>query len=1018
MRSAAYAWRFATRMSRRALAAGFLVGLAGFLPATANAQATTLPSGFGETTLASDFEFTLPNDFGGPVAVDWAPDGRMFIAHKYGWVQVRETNGRVSMLLDLSAKVNSYFDRGLIGIAVDKDFASNGYLYLLYSHELNPLDPDSPDPMASRLTRVTVNPDNSLQNPDDPENVILGTESDAPCHEPDNTLDCIPGDSFFHSVGTVRSDPVDGTLWVGSGESHGHGVDALSYRPYDVESFAGKLIHIDRNGHGLPGHPFCPGDTDLTHVCTKIFASGFRNPIRFTLRPGRGPAVGDVGQAAREELNLVEPGKNYGWPCYEGPIHTPLYESEPRCQQEYAKEGTPEALTPPAWSYANPLNPDDGASIIAGPVYAGPNYPAGYAGKLFVGDYAAGWIKLLTIDANDQVTAVTDFATGAGSLVDLELMPNGDLAYVDIGYGGKPAAVHRITYANGNLQPTPVATATPVEGIPPLAVQFGSDSTDPEGDPLTYQWDFGDGSAVRMAADPIHTYTSAGVYLARLTVDDGTGRFPNTRLRIEVGGNQPPSAAITAPVDGSTYRGGEIVQLSGSGTDLEDGDLPGSSLSWQIVLHHGDHIHDLATESGATAEFTPLQDHDADSRYVVKLTVRDSAGRSAVGSVQVLPQTIDLMLTSTPPGAPLTYADSAPLGAPVQRTAAVGFRATIEAAPSFIYQGRTYRFANWSDQGTRKHVITVPATDTVLDASYEREVPPETSISDGPAGLTSINAPVFWFSSDDAGSEFECRLDDGAFLACTSPFQTGVLPDGNHSFAVRAADPYVGTPDPTPAARSFTVDSTAPGTVFFRTSVPASPSRRNGPSIVGDAETDSQVWLYDNADCSGGAVSGGPASDFASIGLRVWVPDNSVTELRAVAVDAAGNRSSCSSELVYIEDSRAPAATITRGPTGKTTDRTPTFRFRSNEMGSSLQCRRDDRDWKPCASPFTLRRLRLARHVFRIRAIDSAANTSVSVRRRFTVVARRVPVAANRSQPRWTLRVPARARSPWRLGLF
>src|SRR4051812_47523025 len=255
----------AQRILRRAgpaWAVGTLV--AGILIAGSSAaHASVLPTGFGETTIASGAD--------APTAMAWAPDGRLFITQKGGAVLVRAPDGTMKTLLDISAEVNDYVYRGLVGIAVDKDFASNGYLYLLYSHELEPKNPDSPDPMASRLTRVTVNTDNTLQSPGNPETVILGTESNANCPEPDNTLDCIAGDFYFHSIGTVRSDPADGTLWIGSGEAHPHAVDSLSYRPYDPTSFAGKLIHVDRNGHGLTGHPFCPADNDLTHVCTKIY---------------------------------------------------------------------------------------------------------------------------------------------------------------------------------------------------------------------------------------------------------------------------------------------------------------------------------------------------------------------------------------------------------------------------------------------------------------------------------------------------------------------------------------------------------------------------------------------------------------------------------------------------------------------------------------------------------------------------------------------------------------------------
>ena len=75
---------------------------------------------------------------------------------------------------------------------------------------------------------------------------------------------------------------------------------------------------------------------NLSGVCAKLYAKGFRNPFRFSLRPGSTPLVGDVGWNTREEIDLLQPGRNYGWPCYEGTIHTPGYSDDSRCATEYA----------------------------------------------------------------------------------------------------------------------------------------------------------------------------------------------------------------------------------------------------------------------------------------------------------------------------------------------------------------------------------------------------------------------------------------------------------------------------------------------------------------------------------------------------------------------------------------------------------------------------------------------------------------------------------------------------------
>ena len=135
---------------------------------------------------------------------------------------------------------------------------------------------------------------------------------------------------------------------------------------------AGKLMHIDRNGMGLPGHSFCPADNNLSHVCTKLHAKGFRNPFRFTLRPGGGIAVGDVGWTSREEIDLVGAGGySYGWPCYEGSIRTPGYQDLSQCQAQYAEH------SPPAHTTTIPTA--GRLSVLGGPTYTGSAYPAEYA---------------------------------------------------------------------------------------------------------------------------------------------------------------------------------------------------------------------------------------------------------------------------------------------------------------------------------------------------------------------------------------------------------------------------------------------------------------------------------------------------------------------------------------------------------------------------------------------------------------------------------------------------------------
>ena len=99
--------------------------------------------------------------------------------------------------------------------------------------------------------------------------------------------------------------------------------------------------------------------------------------------------------------------------------------------------------------------------------------------------------------------------------------------------------------------------------------------------------------------------------------------------------------------------------------------------------------------------------------------------------------------------------------------------------------------------------------------------PPDTTIDSGPSGLVSTTSATFSFSSSHAGSTFECKLDAGSFQACSSPQSYSGLGDGQHTFTVRAIDP-ASNPDPTPATRTWTVDTTSPGTSI--TAAPPDPA--------------------------------------------------------------------------------------------------------------------------------------------------------------------------------------------------
>jgi len=384
-------------------------------------------------------------------------------------------------------------------------------------------------------------------------------------------------------------------------------------------------------------------------------------------------------------------------------------------------------MTNPVYRY-----PHDGrdASVTAGFVYRGSQFPAEYQGDFFFADYAQNWIKRISFNADGTVKGVFNFepADGQpdgpyGDIVSLTEGPDGALYYLDLGYSDTTGSfgvskVRRIRYVSTNQPPVVVASASPRSGPPPLDVSFSSaGSNDPEGQPLTYSWDFGDGSPLSTAANPSHTY-AAGQYSARLTVSDGVNTSVSTPIAIQAG--SAPDVTISAPLDGSRFRAGDVINYEGDATDAEDGALPASAFSWTVDFLHDGHVHPGSTVSGAkSGSFTiPTTGHDfeGNTRYRISLTVKDSDGLTTTKSVIIWPEKVNLTFNTLPAGLTI-YVDGIARATPTTIDTLVGFNHTVEARDQ-IAGSSSYTFASWSDGGAQTHTITVPAGDQSYTATF------------------------------------------------------------------------------------------------------------------------------------------------------------------------------------------------------------------------------------------------------------------------------------------------------------
>jgi glucose/arabinose dehydrogenase len=375
--------------------------------------------------LAPGFEEELVAEgFDAPTDVAFLPDGRVLVAEKRGRVQLVK-DGVLSgeSLLDLTARTNDFWERGLLGLAVDPEFAVNGYVYLLYVAENDPTQYQGPK--SSRLSRFTVTGDVALP---ESEVVLLGSAGGAGCSGLPASADCLPAEYRSHSGGGLAF-AADGSLFVGIGDASTETEFVASWRAQDLDMLGGKILHVSREGLGLESNPFWSGDPATNR--SKVWAYGLRNPFRLAVHPLTGvPFVGDVGLYGAEEIDAVLAGSNQGWPCYEALERHPRYRAEPLCAETYASG--PTAVSWPLHSYPH----ETGSTTIGGVFVSGGAYPPPYDGAFFLADWSTGFIHAVRLDdANRAVEGPLQIARGLNGPAALELGPDGRVYVLSVNTG-------------------------------------------------------------------------------------------------------------------------------------------------------------------------------------------------------------------------------------------------------------------------------------------------------------------------------------------------------------------------------------------------------------------------------------------------------------------------------------------------------------------------------------------------------------------------------------------------------
>jgi glucose/arabinose dehydrogenase len=361
-----------------------------------------------------------------PTDFDFLPDGQMIVALRNGLIERVDQRGHVvpKPVLDLRKRVNISGLRGLMALVLDPSPTRPLHFYVVYSM----IDPAHPSPTSGRPTTVRVSRFTMVDGVASPtsEKVIEGRVVGGSCVSRPTT-NCIPSDADHIGADIVVLP--DHTLLISTGD----GGPALGNveLAQSTTSLGGKVLRVDQNGHGLPSNPFWNGDPNANQ--SKVWAYGFRNPFRLSSVSG-GVVVGDVGFNHVEELDLVKPGGDYGWPCYEGPIQTPEYRSKSFCQAYYAAH--PDRRVQPWFALPQPR----WRTVIAGTSLQGAReLPPSFRTQYAFADWADSkvWVTDLATTHQHFVSTKTLHLveSGAAGPVRLRVGPEGALYELAINTG-------------------------------------------------------------------------------------------------------------------------------------------------------------------------------------------------------------------------------------------------------------------------------------------------------------------------------------------------------------------------------------------------------------------------------------------------------------------------------------------------------------------------------------------------------------------------------------------------------
>jgi hypothetical protein len=473
----------------------------------------------------------------------------------------------------------------------------------------------------------------------------------------------------------------DGKLYITTGDA-GERKNAGTF-----DDVHGSIIRVNEDGTVPDDNPYTkasgvensyrcadsegrvPKNAPDDSYCNEVWANGLRNPFRIDMDPNVKDKVkfsfGVVGAQHIEAIyygGTDYKGTNYGWPKYEG-VCKPgdINNCEPNDDP---------AITMPFHWYEHVSYEDGGC--VGGQVHVPEGIWPPEFKYLFI-DFI--FLKIYSLEENRPDLACDEcspplpptrnetFYTSIqkdgdnineARLVEMWFGPYKDTQALYFTKFGNHDTVIRVRY-NGILNKPPLpAFESSYDGG--MSVVFdASNTTDPEGDELTYEWDFGDESELLVDETVVdHEYALPGEYAVTLKVTDPSGQMQQISETVKVG--PPPKVNILSPVESTTFSVGELLRLKGEAVDYFGNPISDERLTWEVRQHHADHFHPFLdpTTGNDFDLFAAPEPEDylaaTNSHLKVLLTAEDEFGLTQTVSVDVMPHVIMVNVTTQPPG--------------------------------------------------------------------------------------------------------------------------------------------------------------------------------------------------------------------------------------------------------------------------------------------------------------------------------------------------------------------------------